>query len=98
MCKGSELTDNIIIGVQLDRAEFSNQPFRKSFKSQSISQDLKSSWASELHNPNTADVKMIVEENRFIYASSSLLAKRSTYFQTLFEGHWVEYKLYNKDL
>ncbi|RIA86371.1 BTB/POZ protein [Glomus cerebriforme] len=59
------------------------------FPKKDLPKDLISLWASELLNPYGADTRITVD-GQYLYAKSSILKKRSEYFQTMLDGPWME--------
>ncbi|KAF0429388.1 POZ domain-containing protein [Gigaspora margarita] len=93
-CRRSRLTDNLIIGVRLKSTQLGNHFFRTlSFHEpvpvKPIPGTLISAWKNEFQKPGSGDVKITVQ-GQTIFASSSILAKRSEYFQRMFNGSWLE--------
>ncbi|CAG8541085.1 9992_t:CDS:2 [Dentiscutata heterogama] len=93
-CRRSRLTDNLIIGVRLKSTQLGNHFFRTlSFHEPApikpIPVTLISAWKNEFQKPGSGDVKITVQ-GQTIFASSSILAKRSEYFQRMFNGSWLE--------
>ncbi|CAG8468810.1 12640_t:CDS:2 [Acaulospora colombiana] len=87
-CKRVSLHIVNVIGVKFSSTrfveDFIEPPFPKP-----IPENLISAWSSELDRPDKANVKINVQ-GQTIYASSTILAKRSEYFQRIFEGEWAE--------
>ncbi|RHZ77197.1 hypothetical protein Glove_184g70 [Diversispora epigaea] len=94
-CKREFLTDSIIMGVRLRRTTLLDQfdkslniP-KKSIQLRSVPRNLEVAWNNEFKRAGSGDVKITVQ-GQTIYASSTILAKRSDYFQRMFQGTWVE--------
>ncbi|CAG8481532.1 10657_t:CDS:2 [Acaulospora morrowiae] len=86
------LDDTILVGVHLCVIESDDEHVIRPTKhivANKIPRDLATVWAEELLNPATANVRFKVRD-RYIYASSSILSKRSQYFQVMLEGNWTE--------
>src|SRR5260364_186740 len=93
-CRRSRLTNNLIIGVRLKNTQlgndfFRNLSFHKPIPTKQIPKNLISAWKNEFQKPGSGDVKITVQ-GQTIFASSSILAKRSEYFQRMFNGSWLE--------
>ncbi|CAG8446188.1 28262_t:CDS:2 [Dentiscutata erythropus] len=84
----------IIIGIEMLKPEFSQNPstafssttpptFNNIAKEISPSK-VKTIWTEELHNPATADVRFMIDDHE-LFASSSILAKRSKCFKEIFD-------------
>ncbi|CAG8743687.1 970_t:CDS:2, partial [Dentiscutata erythropus] len=94
-CKREFLTDSIIMGVRLRRTKLLDQfdkslniP-KKSIQLRSVPRNLEVAWNNEFKRAGSGDVKITVQ-GQTIYASSTILAKRSDYFQRMFQGTWFE--------
>jgi hypothetical protein len=59
------------------------------FGTKQVAENLVNAWSNELNKPDRGDVKIKVQ-GRIIYANSSILKMRSDYFETMFEGQWIE--------
>src|ERR1044072_8502816 len=59
------------------------------FGTKQVAENLVRAWSNELNKPDRGDVIFKVQD-RVIYANSSILAMRSDYFETMFEGEWIE--------
>ncbi|CAG8661120.1 8149_t:CDS:2, partial [Scutellospora calospora] len=57
--------------------------------------DLVTAWADQLNKPEHADVEFRVQ-GQSIYANTTILTRRSEYFQRMFEGRWMESITYNQ--
>ncbi|CAG8513929.1 18315_t:CDS:10 [Racocetra fulgida] len=84
---------SIIIGIEMLKPEFSQNPSTafsttpSSFNNttnQIFPSKIKAIWTEELHNPTTADVRFVIGDHE-LFASSSILAKRSKYFKDIFD-------------
>lgn len=85
---------SIIIGIEMLKPEFSQNPSTtfssttpstfNNITNQISPSKVKSIWIEELHNPSTADVRFMVDDHE-LFASSSILAKRSKYFKEIFD-------------
>lgn len=93
----SKFPDNIIIGVQFSKNEVSSIVQVDPFPEGNIPDDLVEAWATQLDKTENVDVKFDVQ-GKTIYASSSILSKRSEYFQTFFQGGWAESQVENSGL
>ncbi|CAG8495682.1 5663_t:CDS:2 [Acaulospora morrowiae] len=80
-----------VIGVKFNHTRFVENCTEPPFPSKPIPDNLILAWSSELNKPDKANVKLNVQ-GQTIYASSTILAKRSEYFQRIFEGEWAECK------
>ncbi|RIA89883.1 BTB/POZ protein [Glomus cerebriforme] len=85
----SLLLNNIIINVQFNEVRFTKIPPKLSLGTKQVAENLVYAWSNELNKPDRGDVKFKVQD-RVIYANSSILATRSDYFETMFEGEWIE--------
>ncbi|CAG8518156.1 34300_t:CDS:2, partial [Racocetra persica] len=82
---------SVIIGIEMLKPEFSQNPstafsttpFNNTAK-QIFPSKIKTIWTEELHNPTTADVRFVIGDHE-LFASSSILAKRSKYFKDIFD-------------
>ncbi|CAG8702219.1 12379_t:CDS:2, partial [Dentiscutata heterogama] len=88
------LTNSLIIGVRLKNTQlgnnfFRNLTFHKPIPIKQIPKNLISAWKNEFQKPESGDVKITVQ-GQTIFASSSILARRSEYFQSMFNGSWSE--------
>ncbi|CAG8669374.1 26885_t:CDS:2 [Gigaspora margarita] len=94
-CRRSRLTNNLIIGVRLKNTQlgndfFRNLSFHKPIPTKQIPKNLITAWKNEFQKPESGDVKITVQ-GQSIFASSSILARRSEYFQRMFNGSWSEF-------
>ncbi|GBB95325.1 hypothetical protein RclHR1_02510019 [Rhizophagus clarus] len=85
----TSLLNNLIINVQFSEVRFTKIPPRMTFGTKQVAENLVNAWSNELNKPDRGDVKFKVQ-GRVIYANSSILAMRSDYFETMFEGEWIE--------
>ncbi|CAG8447094.1 4291_t:CDS:2 [Funneliformis caledonium] len=85
----SSLLNNIIINIQFSDVRFTKVPPKMPFGTKQVAENLVHAWSHELNKPDRGDVRFKVQD-KFIYASSSILATRSDYFRTMFEGDWIE--------
>lgn len=94
-CKREFLTDSIVMGVRLRRTRLVDQfdrslnTTKKQHQLRSVPKNLEAAWSSEFKRVGSGDVKITVQ-GQTIYASSTILAKRSDYFQRMFQGTWAE--------
>ncbi|CAG8524019.1 8171_t:CDS:2 [Acaulospora morrowiae] len=85
----SKLPNDIIIGVGFLAVQWQSQKIPVPFPVTSTSNDLISAWEEQLNRRDIVDVQFNIDGHQ-IYASSSLLSKRSMYFARLFRQQWAE--------
>ncbi|CAB4441908.1 unnamed protein product [Rhizophagus irregularis] len=90
----SRFPDDIIIGVQFSKNEVSPVIQVDPFPEGNIPDDLVEAWSAQLDKTESADVRFDVQD-KTIYASSTILSKRSEYFQKFFQGGWAESQVEN---
>ncbi|CAG8788884.1 3503_t:CDS:1, partial [Acaulospora morrowiae] len=93
-CKRELLSDSIVIGVKLRRTQLLDQfdralTLQRPMPLKAFPKNLEAAWNNEFQRTGSGDVKITIQEQT-IYASSAILAKRSDYFQRMFEGSWAE--------
>ncbi|CAG8587559.1 12145_t:CDS:2 [Ambispora leptoticha] len=88
-CKRSVLPDEIILGVMFDKTEFTPWSMKTPFPTKPIPDPLIEAWSATLNKQETVDVQFNVK-GTLIYASSTILSKRSEYFQKVFQEKWSE--------
>ncbi|CAG8525773.1 7197_t:CDS:2 [Rhizophagus irregularis] len=83
-------------GTPIDNANFDNIEYNqsKTYYPEPIPKDLIDAWKEHLFNFQSADVEFDVQGEKF-YACSSILSKRSEYFEKMLSGHWFESTLNN---
>src|SRR6185312_14199037 len=84
------LPDVITLGVDFSSAEFKISPFMERLPGKTFPADLSEAWEQQLNKKETVDVTFNVQ-GTLIYASSSLLSRRSAYFEKIFQDKWAEY-------
>ncbi|CAG8603588.1 8285_t:CDS:2 [Ambispora leptoticha] len=89
--KKSLLPDEFILGVDFDKTIFRPLAQAGPLPVIPIPDNLIKAWTSQLNKVETADVQFNVQ-GQIIYAHSSILSKRSEYFQKLFQQKWSEYQ------
>ncbi|CAG8524002.1 8170_t:CDS:2 [Acaulospora morrowiae] len=88
-----KLGDKATFGVEFPTFSI-NQKEVHLLPQDSFPSDLRDAWSSQLDNPLNADVHFNINGHS-LYASSIILSKRSTYFENMFQGEWVEVKMEN---
>ncbi|CAG8643488.1 2239_t:CDS:2 [Ambispora gerdemannii] len=88
-CKRSVLPDEIMLGVIFDKTEFTPWSMKTPFPTKPIPDPLIDAWSTTLNKQETVDVQFNVK-GTLIYASSTILSKRSEYFQKVFQEKWSE--------
>ncbi|CAB5110429.1 POZ domain-containing protein [Rhizophagus irregularis] len=89
--KSSLENGELIIGANFDNIEYNQS---KTYYPEPIPKDLIDAWKEHLFNFQSADVEFDVQGEKF-YACSSILSKRSEYFEKMLSGHWFESTLNN---
>jgi hypothetical protein len=79
----------VILGVEFNKAEFVPWSKTTPFPPKPIPDGLIDAWSSVLNKQRVVDVQFNVN-GTIIYASSAVLAKRSEYFQRMFQENWAE--------
>ncbi|CAG8616902.1 703_t:CDS:2 [Ambispora leptoticha] len=82
------LPETFVIGVEFN-TDISEEKPVTDFIDPKKNHQLKNAWLSDLNNPNTSDVRFLVEDKEF-YASSKILSAQSEYFQALFRDNWKD--------
>ncbi|GBB89904.1 hypothetical protein RclHR1_16750003 [Rhizophagus clarus] len=98
-CKKSLLPpDQIILGIEFDKTEFGTPDEKPRFpgNGKPFPDDLVTAWADQLNKPEYADVEFKVQ-GQSIYANTTILMRRSEYFQRMFVGRWMESITYNQE-
>ncbi|KAG9300401.1 hypothetical protein G9A89_010025 [Geosiphon pyriformis] len=88
-CKMSVLPDEILLGVIFDKTEFTPWSMKTPFPTKPIPDSLAEAWALTLNKQEIVDVQFNVK-GTMIHASSTILSKRSEYFQKIFQEKWSE--------
>ncbi|CAG8581404.1 6509_t:CDS:2 [Cetraspora pellucida] len=90
-------SDQIILGIEFDKTEFGTPDEKPRFpgNGKPFPDDLVTAWADQLNKPEHADVEFRVQ-GQSIYANTTILTRRSEYFQRMFEGRWMESITYNQ--
>ncbi|CAG8513656.1 13075_t:CDS:2 [Acaulospora colombiana] len=91
----SKFPDDLIIGVGFRVAQWQSHRIPMPFPVASTSDDLISAWEEQLNRRDIVDVQFNIDDRK-IYASSSLLSKRSVYFARLFQQQWAESMVSNQ--
>ncbi|CAG8563312.1 17334_t:CDS:2 [Funneliformis caledonium] len=97
-CKKTLLpSDQIILGIEFDKTEFGTPDEKPRFpgNGKPFPDDLVTAWADQLNKPEYADVEFKVQ-GQSIYANTTILMRRSEYFQRMFVGRWMESITYNQ--
>jgi hypothetical protein len=89
--------DQIILGIEFDKTEFGTPDEKPRFpgNGKPFPDDLVTAWADQLNKPEYADVEFKVQ-GQSIYANTTILMRRSEYFQRMFVGRWMESITYNQ--
>ncbi|CAG8582674.1 11117_t:CDS:2, partial [Racocetra fulgida] len=82
---------------EFDKTEFGTPDEKPRFpgNGKPFPDDLVTAWADQLNKPEHADVEFRVQ-GQSIYANTTILTRRSEYFQRMFEGRWMESITYNQ--
>ena len=86
----------MVIGVIIDNIGYEESKIDKSYSPKPIPKDLIEAWKGQLFDFQPVDVEFSVRDEKF-YACSSILSKRSEYFERILSGQWSETKAVQRD-
>ncbi|CAG8554053.1 9824_t:CDS:2 [Diversispora eburnea] len=85
----AKFPNDLIIGAEFRVAQWQLHRTSMPFPCPPTSDDLVAAWEEQLNKRDIVDVQFNID-GRQLYASSSLLSRRSTYFSRLFQQQWAE--------
>ncbi|KAG9300396.1 hypothetical protein G9A89_010020 [Geosiphon pyriformis] len=89
--KKSLLPDEFTLGVDFDKTVFKPLAQAGPLPAPPVAENLLEAWTAQLNQTELADVQFDVQ-GHMIYAHSSILSKRSEYFQKIFQQKWSEFQ------
>ncbi|GES96717.1 BTB/POZ protein [Rhizophagus clarus] len=88
--------EHLKIGIRFSKIQLTQLSSPWPFPKRETPKDLITLWTGELTNPSGADTRIAVDGQN-LYAKSSILKKRSDYFQRMLDGPWMENNSNNND-
>src|SRR5579862_7780057 len=83
----------VTIGVRFNKVKYETEKIATPLPSQPFPHDLLKAWKLELDQPDISDVEFKFNDEKTIYARSSILIELSEYFRCMFQqDKWLESK------